>query len=433
VLAPCANSSSNVLVKIRQNDPCPCGSGKKYKQCCGSAHVRAPRQPQEVTSFQAPPGSYVECKLPMALHGQNQYVLFRPKYSPADDPRNSGSPEGEPGLYRVVFTFARPGLGAHPEGKYTVEQYLEGDSHLYIRLQPNAQKIVFALGTSDGIFEFYGVPNSRGCLGKIIAETVSAENFHDAERKAWAAICPALSAVSLHLDIPFQVDQVDIVERRTGAFMLKVLLAYRNVGLGIGSVLNGSPEFRFHASLYREAINNAAPLYQFLCLYKIIDAIYARRQRILRELKFQTPPRVLLTETVPNDPTQFKVWMDCIFPQPARLSWQPMHFESVFRTDVRGKEFTDIATAYLTPIRNRIAHAITGTSELGFSIDDVSELQTVLHWLPLVKCIVRRMLRNEFPDEFMPGWREDGTFDESREATNRRTWTQVFGTAARTE
>ena len=22
-------------VKIGRNDPCPCGSGKKYKQCCG--------------------------------------------------------------------------------------------------------------------------------------------------------------------------------------------------------------------------------------------------------------------------------------------------------------------------------------------------------------------------------------------------------------
>ncbi len=25
-------------VKIGRNDPCPCGSGRKYKQCCGSAH-----------------------------------------------------------------------------------------------------------------------------------------------------------------------------------------------------------------------------------------------------------------------------------------------------------------------------------------------------------------------------------------------------------
>jgi preprotein translocase subunit SecA len=23
-------------VKIGRNDPCPCGSGKKYKNCCGS-------------------------------------------------------------------------------------------------------------------------------------------------------------------------------------------------------------------------------------------------------------------------------------------------------------------------------------------------------------------------------------------------------------
>ncbi|UCG17833.1 MAG: SEC-C domain-containing protein [Phycisphaerales bacterium] len=23
--------------KVRRNDPCPCGSGKKYKQCCGRA------------------------------------------------------------------------------------------------------------------------------------------------------------------------------------------------------------------------------------------------------------------------------------------------------------------------------------------------------------------------------------------------------------
>ena len=212
--------------------------------------------------------------------------------------------------------------------------------------------------------------------------------------------------------------------------MLKVLLAYRNVGLGIGSVLNGNREFRFYASLYREAVNNASPLYQFLCLYKIIDAIYARRQRLQRELKSESPREPFLAETVPDDPIQFKTWMDSIFPQPARLSWQPMHFESVFRTEVRGKEFADIVTTRLAPIRNRIAHAITGASELGFSIDDVSELQAVLCWLPLVKCIVRRMLRNDFPDEFMPGWREDGSYDNSREAAELRTWTQVFGNPA---
>jgi SEC-C motif domain protein len=23
--------------KVRRNEPCPCGSGKKYKRCCGAA------------------------------------------------------------------------------------------------------------------------------------------------------------------------------------------------------------------------------------------------------------------------------------------------------------------------------------------------------------------------------------------------------------
>ncbi|WP_216594034.1 SEC-C metal-binding domain-containing protein [Desulfobacter postgatei] len=26
---------TNVETKIARNDPCPCGSGKKYKKCCG--------------------------------------------------------------------------------------------------------------------------------------------------------------------------------------------------------------------------------------------------------------------------------------------------------------------------------------------------------------------------------------------------------------
>nr|WP_243152435.1 SEC-C metal-binding domain-containing protein [Clostridium butyricum] len=28
--------TKNVNKKIGRNDPCPCGSGKKYKKCCGA-------------------------------------------------------------------------------------------------------------------------------------------------------------------------------------------------------------------------------------------------------------------------------------------------------------------------------------------------------------------------------------------------------------
>ena len=31
------------MSKPKRNDPCPCGSGKKYKQCCG-----APKPPRKI-------------------------------------------------------------------------------------------------------------------------------------------------------------------------------------------------------------------------------------------------------------------------------------------------------------------------------------------------------------------------------------------------
>jgi uncharacterized protein YecA (UPF0149 family) len=32
-----AYASLHAAIKVGRNDPCPCGSGKKYKKCCGMA------------------------------------------------------------------------------------------------------------------------------------------------------------------------------------------------------------------------------------------------------------------------------------------------------------------------------------------------------------------------------------------------------------
>jgi hypothetical protein len=33
------------MTKVHRNDPCPCGSGKKYKKCCGTGeHARKQRK-----------------------------------------------------------------------------------------------------------------------------------------------------------------------------------------------------------------------------------------------------------------------------------------------------------------------------------------------------------------------------------------------------
>jgi uncharacterized protein len=33
------HDSRGTAPKVERNDPCPCGSGKKYKRCCGGATV----------------------------------------------------------------------------------------------------------------------------------------------------------------------------------------------------------------------------------------------------------------------------------------------------------------------------------------------------------------------------------------------------------
>jgi hypothetical protein len=41
---------------VGRNDPCPCGSGKKYKQCC--MHSSEQEEPQPSPRFRFEPGSY---------------------------------------------------------------------------------------------------------------------------------------------------------------------------------------------------------------------------------------------------------------------------------------------------------------------------------------------------------------------------------------
>ncbi len=37
--------------RVKRNDPCPCGSGKKYKRCCGSVSSTSGRMPAQIDPF----------------------------------------------------------------------------------------------------------------------------------------------------------------------------------------------------------------------------------------------------------------------------------------------------------------------------------------------------------------------------------------------
>jgi hypothetical protein len=39
IKAASAPAPRQVVEKVGRNEPCPCGSGKKYKKCCGAAVV----------------------------------------------------------------------------------------------------------------------------------------------------------------------------------------------------------------------------------------------------------------------------------------------------------------------------------------------------------------------------------------------------------
>ena len=47
-----------MATKIGRNDPCPCGSGKKYKLCCLGGRLMSTEAPRLSPRFRFEPGSY---------------------------------------------------------------------------------------------------------------------------------------------------------------------------------------------------------------------------------------------------------------------------------------------------------------------------------------------------------------------------------------
>lgn len=411
----CLCDDARIVVKIGRNDPCPCGSGKKYKRCCGSLagvqpkHGDGPVQPKTAsaaTEMQVPP---------TGLPGQYQHLTTVFRFAPLSDPRNQIRPQGVPGEYQVTFVLQRPGYNLLAERQYSYASGLRGNSHLAIAKpafsppgNPDATQIRIYARTEDGNFTFSGFPNDAGFLGKIESEPFQASSFSDAEQKAYRALATSLSNWSVHLDIPLQIYQVDSRHIASGNTRMSMCSPVWQVPFSVAPTAELKPEFRGYASLYREALNSNSSVYSFLCLFKVIEGISLRRRTLAIEAKkagakFSRPQR-----RVPQQPDERIPWLNAIFP--VRQTWDPMALNSIFRTEALGKKFGDIVDNILRPLRVDIAHALSATSgELKLSVDELLHTQTVNNWLPLTKCIVRRLLKDEFPTQFLSYLREDGT------------------------
>ncbi len=358
----------------------------------------------------------------MGVPGEVQGLVACNHFRDENDPRNVGGPTGLPGRYQVTFLFERPGFRQTKEYEFLAfTGPLKGDSHLAISKpaftppDPNADQIKIYANMPDGAFEFTGFPNPAGFLGKVVSEPFNAQNRDDAEHKAYRALLPALSNWSIHLDIPLHVETIETAELRTGNAGIRVVHPFLEVPFAVeGNPPPHDSEFAHYASMYREALDSNSPVYRFLCLFKIIEGIRFRRARLGKEAAHAGKRFLRPVETIPDGENELRTWLNALFP--VHAEWDGLTLDQIFQPEAKGKRISHLVGRELTKLRHEIAHGILKSGELALSVDDLVHLQRVNKWLPLTRCIARRMLKNEFPAQFLAYLKDNGTYVQ--EASN---------------
>jgi hypothetical protein len=390
------------MSELEPKDLCACGSGLPHHRCHGSVLKSPgeiplgkgdPNAPEERVSLVGFPGTY-----------QSLHMLYRFK---GDDPRNTLPLGGSPGLYVVTFILHRPGYKLQQEHQLSFSSGLRGDSHLAISKpafsppgNPDADQICILGITEDGQFELVGLPNEKGYLGKIVTAPFQAKDRGHAEEIAYRALASPLSNMSLHLDIPLEIGYRETKELSNGSVSISFVSPYLEAPMAINATSNFGPEFPSYAALYREALNTNSPVYQFLCLFKIVEALRARRKRLARESKRSKTSYANPDEVLPSTPAEIKNWLESLFY--IRREFDLSTFESAVPQDLRGRNASDVIDNVLNPLRVKVAHALFGNAgELPMSSDDLTHTHSVTSRLLVTKCLVRRMLKNDFPKDFL--------------------------------
>jgi hypothetical protein len=257
----------------------------------------------------------------------------------------------------------------------------------------------FATKSDDGELQLVGYPNGDGFLGRFVAEVKEA-HLGEAELIATRALMVTLSYYSTKFDVPVNIYQVQTTEVRTGTKRVSFVGPTINAPLVSGPELNFGKEFRVYASLYREGLNSNSPSYQFLCFFKIIESILERRNRMALEAKALGESFSRPRDVVPTKASEQRSWLKEVFPP--QYSWDTAELSFIFPGESLGKKVSSIIQQELRPIRIDIAHTLDWKSgELMSPVDDPIHMERIYRWLPLTKYIVRRLLRTEFPNEFL--------------------------------
>lgn len=390
------------MTKVGRNDPCPCGSGKKFKKCHGnsvaSASGTANPIPKQV-QLRRQSGN-----IPWGIPGEEHKLVVVPLMqgqTPESLPEGMG---GLPGKYKVQILLSRPGYPIAGEREYKFIDELIGDSHISIakprseRRPEDVAKLMLDMFGNGTAIRFMGLPNDQGYLGKLVIEDLFAENWYDAESKAYETLAPFLSTWSLHLDIPVNVETIQVTDLQTHASTLRVRTPQFNMSTPAGMSPGLGEDFRQYASIYREGMDTNSPSYRFLCLYKIIESISSRRSRIAQEDKKTGRPVRRFLEQVPKDKMDLIKLLNEIYPW--RTDWDDFALNQMIPPEAAGSKIGTVRERYLNPLRTGIAHALLKSGEIKIILDRMDHIQLVNKWLPLTRVIARLMLKNEFPEEF---------------------------------
>jgi hypothetical protein len=278
------------------------------------------------------------------------------------------------------------------------ESQLPGDSHVQL-VQPKRERtpaapdeLVIFFGHGSQKLEIRGKANDDGRLSKLTVQT-PAQSFLEAENTAFGAISPFLSAIAFGLDLPIRAAQLDVTQASSHAHSMTYTCPYPIMPL-TGAEQNNAPYVQSLMSLYREGINSNSPNYQFLCWYKIVEGINAKRDAEKSVLKGPFP-LTFPEKLEPNKVEQRKRLAE-VFPSIQAFGAADAAWDDLIPNEVLGWKFNRIRQNKLEPLRNKIAHMISeATGDLSLSPDSRDNAREVTRWISLLRFIARVMVFNE--------------------------------------
>jgi hypothetical protein len=311
-----------------------------------------------------------------------------------DDPRNRAQPSGAPGGYTVTFVLVR-----FQQAMSTVEAE-EADSLIRVPAAGSAPRLDLPYinvdwNTGQETFQLEGYVNANSRLAAVVVRRVAAASFSDAAEKAERVVYGLLDRLAVRFHVPLTVGKVEVVEAATSNVRVSMIMPYNDAALDNCNFTLSGPDSDLFASFYREALNASSPAYRFLCMYKIIDGVFARRRRITRTPQGHQA-KWYRSEVVPGELGECAQWLTELFGR----SWDDTIAQAVGHPEVRGRKFSYIDNSYLLPIRVQVAHSVLKSGEPTLPADEPLHLNQIYRWLPLTQCIARHMLKNEFPGDF---------------------------------